>query len=68
VTLELTGPARLLGLGNGNVNDTASCRSNQHKTFQGRALAFLQSTSEPGEIVVKASAAGLEPGVLRLSR
>ena len=68
VALELIGPARLLGFGNGNVNDTASCSSNQHKTFQGRALAFLQSTSEPGNIVVKASAAGLEAASLRLSR
>ena len=60
VTFEITGPARLIGIGNGDLNSTESCKTSHHQTFQGRGLAILQTTTTPGEIWIKATAPGLE--------
>ena len=62
VTFEITGPARLIGIGNVDLQSTESGKTNRHQTFQGRGLAILQTTATPGEIVVKATAPGLEAG------
>jgi hypothetical protein len=66
VTFELSGPARLLGVGNGDVDSVEDCKTNMHHAYQGRGLAILQTTAAPGEIVVKASAPGLEPASVDL--
>lgn len=67
VRFELTGPARLLGIGNGSLNSTESCKDLTHQTFQGRGLLILQSTSEAGEITLQATAPGLTPATVTIS-
>jgi beta-galactosidase len=59
ITFELTGPATILGVGNGDVSSVEDCKTNTHHAFQGRGLAILQTTTSPGEISVKATSAGL---------
>ena len=61
VTFELTGPAKILGIGNGDLDSVEDCKSNRHHAYQGRGLAILQSSSSSGEIVVRATAPGLAP-------
>jgi beta-galactosidase len=61
VTFALTGPARLLGIGNGDVSSIEECKTFQHRAFQGRGLAILQTIAEPGDITLQASAPGLDP-------
>jgi beta-galactosidase len=61
VTFAVDGPARLLGIGNGDLNDVTSGQGPAHRAYQGRGLAILQSTSAPGTITLRASAPGLEP-------
>lgn len=56
VVLSVSGPARLVAVGNGNMagNDVAS---QQHiHLYQGSALAILRSTSEAGTVVLTAAA------------
>jgi beta-galactosidase len=60
VTFELTGPASLLGIGNGDVNNTEECKTNKHRAYQGRGLVILQTTTTSGSITLKATAPGLE--------
>ena len=61
VAFEIQGPARLLGIGNGDLNDATNAKDSVHRTYQGRGLAILQSTRTAGEIRIRASAAGLDP-------
>ena len=59
VTFEMTGPARILGIGNGDLNSVEDCKTNTHRAFQGRGLAILQTTAASGDITLKATAPGL---------
>lgn len=67
VTFEVQGPARLLGIGNGDLNDVSNPKDLVHRAFQGRGLAILQSTGAPGEVRIRASATGLAPATVTLS-
>lgn len=67
ITFELSGPARLLGIGNGNLNSTESCKDFTHQTYQGRGLLILQTTPEAGEITLQAGAPGLKAAKVTLS-
>jgi len=60
VKFDLTGPAKIIGIGNGDVNSVEDCKTSTHHTFQGRGLAILQTTTTPGSITLKATASGLE--------
>ena len=66
VTFELSGMAALLGLGNGDLSDPETGKTNSHHAFQGHGLAILQSTMVPGSITLKATAPGLEPASVSL--
>ena len=67
VTFEVQGPARMLGIGNGDLNDASSGQDLVHRAYQGRGLAILQATGAPGPIMVRASAPGLEPASVTLT-
>ena len=67
VTFDVQGPARVLGIGNGDLNDARSGQDLAHRAYQGRGLAILQATGTPGSITVRASAPGLEPGTATIT-
>jgi beta-galactosidase len=66
VTLEIAGPAELLGFGNADATNTDSARDATHSAFRGRALAIVRSTDTAGTITIKATAPGLQPAVVKL--
>ncbi len=66
VTFVLTGPGKILGIGNGDVNSVEDCKTNTHHAFQSRGLAILQTTATPGDITVQANAPGFEPASVTL--
>ena len=66
VTFELTGPASIIGIGNGDLNSVEDCKTNLHRAFQGRGLAILQAATVSGDLVLKATAPGLEPASVTL--
>ncbi len=55
VTFALTGPAKILGIGNGDNFSVEDCKTNTHATYQGHGLAILQATDTPGAITTKAT-------------
>jgi len=66
VKFELTGPADIIGIGNGDLDNSENCRDDTHRSFQGRGLAILQTTTTPGGITLKATAPGLESASVTL--
>jgi beta-galactosidase len=55
----VSGPARLIGVDNGDLRSLDSFQANSRTTYQGNALAVIQSTGAPGLIVFTALANGL---------
>jgi len=66
VTFEMTGPANIIGIGNGDLNNIEDSKANTHRAFEGRGLAILQTTTTPGGVTLKATAPGLEPASVTL--
>ncbi|MCB1120097.1 MAG: DUF4982 domain-containing protein, partial [Verrucomicrobiae bacterium] len=66
VKFDIAGPARLLGVENGDPLDHALHKVPQRKAFRGKCLLILQSTGEPGTITVTASSDGLEAGKVKI--
>jgi beta-galactosidase len=67
LTFDLSGPAQILGLGNGDITNSEPVKGPVHRAFQGRGLAIVQSSTSPGAITLKVSAPGLAPAVVTLS-
>lgn len=67
VKLTIEGEGRLLGFDNGNPRDHTNMKSTVRKTFNGLALAIIQSTGKAGVIKIKAESAGLANGAIEIS-
>lgn len=63
VQLSLSGPGKIIAVGNGNGQDDASYQGDRRKLFQGRALVVIRTTPHPGPIKLTAAMAGLEGSV-----
>jgi beta-galactosidase len=66
VTLDVTGPAGIIGIGNGDLNNIEDGKTNQHRAYQGRGLAIIQATAVPGLVNLKATGPGVDPADLTL--
>jgi beta-galactosidase len=60
VSFNVSGAGKLLGVGNGDPSSHESDRANKRRAFNGLCMAIIQSSKQPGDIVVEASAAGLQ--------
>ncbi len=61
VRLTVGGPARLVGLDNGDSTDYDSYKGDNRRLFSGRLLAIIQTTAKAGTVTVKAESIGLTP-------
>lgn len=59
VTFDVQGPARIIGVDNGNPVCHEPFQSSQRRAFNGLCLAIVQSTLTPGVVTVTATAQGL---------
>ncbi|TWT29758.1 Beta-galactosidase [Posidoniimonas corsicana] len=66
VTLSVGGAGRLLGVDNGDQNDTTALKNPTKQPRDGRLLAVVQSGREPGQVEVTATAEGLAPATIQL--
>ena len=57
---ELSGPAVLIGVGNGDNMSHEPFQANHRKAFSGKALAIIKSTHKSGEIRFTAKSKGLK--------
>ena len=59
----MNGPGRIIGVENGDPLDHDPSQASDRRAFGGLCLSLIQSTGEPGNITINASAEGLEPGI-----
>jgi beta-galactosidase len=66
LTFALSGPAHLLGLGNGDIANREPVKGPAHQAYQGRGLAIIQSSPTPGAVTLTVSSPNLPSATLRL--
>lgn len=67
IEFTISGPAKIIGLGNGNPNCHEPEKGNKRSLFNGLAQVIIQSTEEAdGEICLKATSPGLQTATLVL--
>jgi beta-galactosidase len=59
ITFDIRGAGKIIGVDNGDMRSHEDYKSNQRAAFNGLCLAIVQSTAEPGEIIITASSPGL---------
>ncbi len=67
LSFALTGPGRIVAVGNADPRSLESSVGNQRKAWRGRALVIVQSTGEAGAIGLTATSPGLPPATLQLT-
>ncbi|MGA7522818.1 MAG: beta-galactosidase GalA [Acidobacteriaceae bacterium] len=66
VTFQITGPGKLIGVGNGDPTDHASDKGVSRKAFSGLCMAVVQSAKQSGSITVQAASPGLVPATVTI--
>ncbi|MBO4628255.1 MAG: DUF4982 domain-containing protein [Lachnospiraceae bacterium] len=67
MNVQVTGPARLVGLDNGDSTDYDEYKGTSRRLFSGKLLAMLAATKVPGEITLTVSSAGLPDATITLT-
>ncbi|HVT98983.1 MAG TPA: DUF4982 domain-containing protein, partial [Acidobacteriaceae bacterium] len=67
VAFQISGPGKLIGVGNGDPTDHAPDKGTSRKAFSGLCMAIVQSTKKPGSITVQATSPGLVPATVTIS-
>jgi len=68
VTFQIEGPARVLGIGNGDLNNIESGTGAAHRAYQGRGLIILRITDPSATVTIKASSPGLAGATMVMDR
>ncbi len=63
----MTGPAKILGVGNGDPSSHEPDKASSRSVFNGLAQVLVQSASEPGPIALTATSPGLESASVPLT-
>jgi beta-galactosidase len=66
VRFAIDGPAKLIGVGNGDPTSHESDKAPQRNAFNGACMAIVQSGRAPGQVVLHATSPGLAAGRLPL--
>ncbi|MGC2164027.1 MAG: beta-galactosidase GalA [Silvibacterium sp.] len=71
VQFQVTGPGRLIGIGNGNPgchepDKPSSFRAGTRSAFNGLCMAFVQSLASPGLIQLSVTSQGLKTGTVAI--
>ncbi len=59
LTFDIEGPAKIIGIENGDLRSIDNPKDSIHKAYHGRGLAILQAARKPGKVRVIARAKGL---------
>jgi len=60
VQFAVTGPARIIGVGNGDPSSHEADRADKRSAFNGLCMALVQSTKAGGAVTITATASGLK--------
>ena len=61
-TFQVTGPGRIIGVGNGDPSSHEADKGTVRRAFNGLCVAIVQATRTAGELRVRATAPGLAAG------
>lgn len=67
VQFAVTGPGRIIGVGNGDPSSHESDRGPQRSAFNGLAMCLVQALADAGTVEVRASADGLTPATITIT-
>lgn len=67
VNFEITGPAKLLGVENGDILDLSPHKVPSRKVFNGKCLLLIQALEEAGTIEIKATSGNLGVAVVEIT-
>jgi beta-galactosidase len=66
VNYTLDGPGRIRVIDNGDLADHTPHGSSSREVRRGKQLLILQAGSEPGDLIINASADGLKPSRVKI--
>ena len=66
IKFEISGPARIIGVGNGDPNCHESEKASERSLFNGLAQVIIQSDESVGNVVLTATAQGMNPAMLTI--
>jgi hypothetical protein len=66
VNYAVEGPGRIRVIDNGDLADHTPHGSSSKKVRKGKQLLILQAGSEPGDLIISASAEGLYPSQVKI--
>jgi beta-galactosidase len=67
VAFELSGPGRILGVGNGDPSSHEADHASRRRAFNGLCMAIVQGTKHVGAMTLRATSPGLKPGETSLT-
>jgi len=67
VSFSVTGPGRIIGVGNGNPSSHEPDRATKRKAFNGLCLVLVQATRNPGAVMLTAASRGIAPAIVALT-
>jgi beta-galactosidase len=66
IQFGVAGPGEIAAAANADMTDLDSYQSFDHRAYQGRALVIVRAAPHPGQILLSASAPGLEPAMIEI--
>jgi len=66
MNFEISGPAKLIGVENGDILDLSPHKVSSRKVFNGKCILLIQATDQLGEIKVKATSGTLSEAVVKI--
>jgi beta-galactosidase len=67
VTFSVEGPAEIVGVINGDINSDELTVGSRRRLYNGTCTVILRSTTQPGPVVLTATADGMKSARLKLS-
>lgn len=61
ISIAIEGPAKLLGLESADLASHEDYKANKRKAYNGKLLAYVESTGKPGPVKVTITSSGLAP-------
>ena len=66
VNYHLDGPGKIRAIDNGDMSDHTPYGATSKEVRRGKQLLILQAGSEPGDLIINASAEGLKPATVKI--
>ncbi len=66
ITFDVEGPARIIGVENGDILDLSPHKVNYRKTFNGKCLLLIETTDKAGTIKITAGSKGFKSDVVKI--